>query len=44
MTNDARIEWIIMACKGICVRHKAHRHTGICMHRYFPYTDTVNDD
>ena len=23
MTNDARIGWIIMTCKGICTRHKA---------------------
>jgi hypothetical protein len=26
MKNDARIEWIIMACKGTCVRHKALGH------------------
>ena len=25
MTNDATIEWIIMTCKGICIRHKAPR-------------------
>jgi predicted amidophosphoribosyltransferase len=31
MTNDATIEWIIMTCKGICIRHKAlrsHHHNG----------------
>jgi hypothetical protein len=27
MTNDARIGWIIMTCKGICIRHKAPRPT-----------------
>ncbi|HYT02420.1 MAG TPA: hypothetical protein VEL70_05875 [Candidatus Acidoferrum sp.] len=24
MTNDP-IEWVIMTCKGICIRHKAPR-------------------